>query len=158
MSIAGKGKSALWIEFLWLADTGFHAPNRFLAGAHALAGVPTWVYRFDHVPAGLEHQPGAAHADAVNYLFDPVALPSWPADNPTEAQVARTLKGYWVNFARHGNPNGPGLPQWPAWDAATQPTQIIEATPRTEPAVWKPRMDFHFRRYAAKGKVLSVPE
>jgi para-nitrobenzyl esterase len=33
------------------------------------------------------------------------------------------MSNYWVNFAATGNPNGKGLPSWPAFSA--QNTQVI---------------------------------
>ena len=44
-------------------------------------------------------------------------------DNPrntpwtdTDKQVSDTMSAYWLNFAANGNPNGKGLPNWPAFD------------------------------------------
>ena len=34
-------------------------------------------------------------------------------------RMARIVSGYWVNFAKHGDPNGPGLPHWPRYERAT---------------------------------------
>ena len=34
--------------------------------------------------------------------------------------------GYWVNFARTGNPNGSGLAPWPAYSLATRDTMLID--------------------------------
>jgi para-nitrobenzyl esterase len=37
-----------------------------------------------------------------------------PPSNADRA-LAETMMAYWVNFATHGDPNGAGLPHWPAY-------------------------------------------
>ena len=41
--------------------------------------------------------------------------------------LSRMMMGYWVNFAAHGDPNGPGLPPWPPYDDSDV-VQIIGPT------------------------------
>ena len=56
---------------------------------------------------------GPAHADDILYLggaFDKEA-----ESHPQEKKVSDLMQQYWVNFATNLNPNGDGLPQWPAF-------------------------------------------
>jgi para-nitrobenzyl esterase len=32
-----------------------------------------------------------------------------------DKDLSRSIRTYWTNFAKTGDPNSPGLPQWPAW-------------------------------------------
>ncbi len=64
---------------------------------------------------------GVAHADDILYLNG--TFLSQPDKFPEEAKVAEMMQQYWVNFAKTGNPNGEGLPYWPAFDE-TKPTTM----------------------------------
>lgn len=41
---------------------------------------------------------------------------AWDAD---DRAVSETMSSYFANFIKTGNPNGPGLPEWPAYSAST---------------------------------------
>ena len=63
---------------------------------------------------------GVAHADDILYLNNTFAN---QADKyPHEAAVTEIIQQYWVNFAKTCNPNGKGLPYWPAFDASKPTT------------------------------------
>ncbi len=78
-----------------------------------------YLYLYDHVEPGPESTRwGAFHGSELPYVFDTLdAAPDRPY-TPLDRQVAHRMGGYWVNFVNTGNPNGPGLPHWPAFDAA----------------------------------------
>jgi para-nitrobenzyl esterase len=75
---------------------------------------------------------GPSHGMEMPYVFDHLAqqaLP-WAAQ---DRQLASVMSSYWTNFAKSGDPNGAGLPTWPAF-TATSP-QAMQLGPVIAPSV-----------------------
>ncbi|MGO9931436.1 MAG: carboxylesterase/lipase family protein [Steroidobacteraceae bacterium] len=79
-----------------------------------------YLYWYDHIEPGPESARwGAFHASELPYLFETLdAAPERPF-TARDREVSRHLAGYWVNFVKTGNPNGAGLPRWPAFSAVS---------------------------------------
>jgi para-nitrobenzyl esterase len=83
-----------------------------------------FVYYFDHRTPQSPN--GANHAAEIPYVFnnlgapgaDPLGLQGPP--RPEDMAMSELLSSYWVNFAKTGDPNGEGLPAWPAFSVAAQ--------------------------------------
>jgi para-nitrobenzyl esterase len=52
---------------------------------------------------------------------------------PEDVALSDLMNSYWVNFAKTGDPNGPGLPVWPAFTPATQNAMILDTAPSARP-------------------------
>jgi para-nitrobenzyl esterase len=68
---------------------------------------------------------GAAHASEIQYLFN---LPK-SVLAPDQRALADQMVGYWTNFAKTGDPNGMGMPAWPAYTTAVN--GILNLAPGT---------------------------
>ncbi|HEV3238999.1 MAG TPA: carboxylesterase family protein [Casimicrobiaceae bacterium] len=61
---------------------------------------------------------GASHFAELWYVFDHLNQAPWRWSRG-DRTLARDMSSYWSNFARSGDPNGSGLPPWPAFTNAT---------------------------------------
>jgi para-nitrobenzyl esterase len=118
-------------------------PARFLARALAALGVPAYYFRFSYVPESMRKQwKGAPHATEIPFVFDTVAARYGTDLTEADRAAASAANAYWVNFARAGNPNGPGLPQWAAIDPKGDVVLDFSLEgPVAGPDPWKPRLD-----------------
>ena len=119
-----------------------------------------YVYYFDHrTPLSPN---GAGHAAEIPYVFRTLGTFKGPAafvgaTRPEDRTMSDLMSSYWVNFAKTGDPNGPGLPPWPAFTESAQTMMYFDATPSARPA---PNMTqikaldeyFAWRRSEAKKK------
>jgi para-nitrobenzyl esterase len=124
-------------------DRTMEEPARFTAAEFARQGLPSYEYRFSYVATSMRKQwPGAPHATEIPYVFDTVAAKYGNDLTPADEATARAANLYWGNFAKTGDPNGPGLPHWPRYAPSTD--GIMDFTPegpKGEPDPFKARFD-----------------
>ena len=89
---------------------------------------PVFYYSFRQqppFPAGSVYAGwGASHFAELWYVFDHLDQSPW---NWTAAdrKLAEEMSSYWVNFARSGDPNGPGLSPWPGFTNGESKVQYL---------------------------------
>lgn len=126
-------------------DAGVAAARKAVGRDRARTAMDAWAarqarvsrtvhtYYFDRVTPWPEHPEfGAHHTSEVPYLFRTIGR-GRRAWEPIDTTVSDRFAAYVVNFARSGDPNGPGLPRWPAWAAGAHLTMRLGEEAGTMP-------------------------
>ncbi len=94
-------------------------PARFVMRQAARQHAPVYGYRFGYVADSIKDSvPGAPHATDIPYAFATVSRRYEDKTTSADKQMVALVHQYWVNFIKHGDPNGQGLPQWQAYQPA----------------------------------------
>lgn len=111
-------------------------------------GSPVYRYEFDQtLPLPADAKPGtmpsAPHASEIEYVFGMLSSKKLPW-RPEDREVSDLMADYWTNFAKTGDPNGPGLPFWPPYRSGDGfQVMHIAAIPVVAPDGHRKRYEFH---------------
>jgi para-nitrobenzyl esterase len=121
----------------------FVAPTRRTARWLAEQDSPVWLYHFTRVSPGARRRGlGATHGIEIFYVFKTLR----PFGNEkADRDLAETMHRSWLRFARTGDPNGEGLPRWPAYQAGTDVHLEFGDELRTGRDLWKEACDLFDR-------------
>jgi len=159
-------------EFLKLypADTDEHASHsaleyasdKFIAlstwawieAAVTTGKQPVYRYRFDMAPFPKDLKAprlGAYHSAEIEYVFGQLDSKTDVIWSDADRRVSEMMQKYWSNFAKNGNPNGPGLPNWPPYNASDGwPVMMLSAEPSAHKDELRARYEFLSKEWKPK--------
>ncbi|MFD3586064.1 carboxylesterase family protein [Streptomyces sp. NPDC058683] len=116
--------------YLWATDWSRHATR------------PVRTYFWTHrAPAQGPGPRRASHGSEIDYVFGNPAPGTGPWTDE-DHENAETVSSYWTHFAATGDPNGPGLPHWPAFSPDVSAVMEIGAHYRLIPVAKPAANDF----------------
>jgi len=164
---AGKKFGAMAAEFLALypASNDDEAALMNNAAARDNSRISTWLwgrkwsrrvklpmynYFWTHaLPGQSKSMRGAFHGSEISYVFDSLDASGVQAA-PEDRKIADIMSSYWANIARKGDPNGPGLPHWPAYDPARAQVMVVGDSFGPQPIADANKLSFWQRYFASQ--------
>jgi para-nitrobenzyl esterase len=98
---------------------------------------PAYLYYFNWRSPVRNGKLRTMHCMELPFVFDhPDAISFMTGTGSDRAAIATAMSSAWVAFARTGNPNHSGIPQWAAFNPATWPTMVFGSRTRAENDPW----------------------
>jgi para-nitrobenzyl esterase len=122
--------------------------SRYVAENMDLIEQPVYRYHFSYVAEDRrDRQPGVAHTDDIAFVMQTVdAERDLEHVTDRDREVSQLISAYWVQFAKTGNPNRQGLPEWPAFTGETPRTLEIGDEVVVRDNFLGDRMAYHIER------------
>lgn len=93
-------------------------------------------YYFDQHPDYPEDSPmfghGSPHGQDVAYVFQHLDTLN-PQTSESDLEISEAMGTYWTNFAKYGDPNGVGVPEWPSFSAEDPQVMYLGPMPHVGP-------------------------
>ena len=135
-----------WTAGLW------HWAEQRLAANRA----PIYAYHFTHAPPGPdESRYGAFHTGDVPYWLATLDAALQRTFTPVDHAISRTAGAYLLNFVRAGDPNGPGLANWPRLQE-TQPEVLRLAASVTAEPMWDAAVQQLMQAHRHSGGAMDI--
>jgi para-nitrobenzyl esterase len=143
------------VQYMVAMDYMMIEPARFVASVFASEDIPTYEYRFSYVAESMRSKwPGAPHATEIPFVFDTVHEKYGKDLAPSDERTAQAMLGYWVAFAKTGDPSTGNSPAWPRYSPATDMLMNFTADgPIAEADPWKARLDVTAAYVSGSGPV-----
>ena len=115
-----------WGQYTWARLASQHGKHK------------AYVYWFDRPSAANPN--GSGHGQEVGYVFGNLGVGGRAAPTAEDRALSDQMQRYWVNFATQGDPNGAGLPTWPAFTTEQPQVMRFGANPGPAPMPGQERL------------------
>ena len=121
-------------------DAGLGCPTYLGLSSVAKFQNQVYYYRFDYDNIYLGKKAGAVHSLELPFVFGTMDRVPWnallknssPKVRSEMQELSRIMQGYWTNFAKTGNPNGPAFPEWSIFKLDSQKLIIFDNEIKTD--------------------------
>ena len=124
-------------QYLRLQSDAFAYGAYSMAKAMSRVGARAYLYNFTFTETGKRTELGAYHGEELNFLSN--TFPETWGHSSDDDKFGETLRSYWTQFIKTGDPNAAGLPKWAAYNERSNEWLELGRTIRESPVAARVR-------------------